>query len=277
MKVQRNPEQGQTNPRRQSRQREYRAIGLLLVLGMLVWIVQSIVNYIDSHDGVSFESIIDYLTSPGLIISLVGIVCFLGYGIYVSRMMMEVKRSEELRENLISFLTHAQEALHHQATHDDLTGLWNRATILESFEHELARVRRENTAMSVIIGDVDHFKLINDQYGHLAGDAVLREIAQRLKSYMRTYDSVGRYGGEEFLMVFPGCNAEKAVQIAERLATELGCKPIQTSEGTFNITMSFGVASVDGRREQDIDSIIRLADQALYNAKKSGRNRVERA
>jgi len=275
MKDPKDLEQYKLTPRRRARQREYNAIGLLLMLGMLVWIVQSTAYYFGSHDAVSFESFFDYVSSPELIISLVGIVCFLAYGIYVTRMMIEVRQSEEVRENLISFLTQAQKALHHQATHDNLTGIWNRATILDSFEQELARSRRENSQLSVIIGDVDHFKQINDQYGHLAGDAVLREIAQRLKSCMRSYDSVGRYGGEEFLMIFPGCNAEKSLLIAERLITELSCKPIETSEGSFDITMSFGVASVDDTQELDLDSIIRSADQALYNAKRSGRNRVE--
>lgn len=275
MKDPKDLQQDRSTPRRRARQREYHAIGLLLVLGMLVWIVQSTANYFGSHDAISFESIIDYISSPGLLMSFVGIVCFLGYGIYVTRMMIEVRQSEEVRENLISFLTEAQAALHHQATHDDLTGLWNRATILDSFEQELARARREDTDLSVIIGDVDHFKHINDRYGHLAGDAVLREIAQRLKSCMRSSDSVGRYGGEEFLMVFPGCNTEKSLNIADRLVTELGCRPIETSEGSFDVTMSFGIASVNGSQEQDVDSIIRSADQALYNAKRLGRNRVE--
>ncbi len=270
-----NPEQERTNPNRHARQREYRAISVLLVLGMLIWIVQSTAYYFGSHDAVSVESIIDYVRSPGIILSLVGIVCFLGYGIYVSRMMREVRRAEEVRESLISSLTRTQEALHYQATHDHLTGLKNRAAILDVFEKELDRARRENTLVSLIIGDVDHFKRINDRYGHLAGDAVLREIAQRLKSCIRTYDSVGRYGGEEFLMIFPGCDTKKSSQIVERLASELGSKPVETSEGSFHITMSFGIASAEGTRERDLDTIIGLADQALYNAKRSGRNRVE--
>ncbi|MDQ7784474.1 MAG: GGDEF domain-containing protein [Desulfomonilaceae bacterium] len=272
-----NPEQERMSPHRRARQREYRAVGLLLILGMLVWIAQSTAHYVGSHDGVSFRSIVDYASSPTIIISFVGIICFLAYGIYLSRMMKEVRQAEDVRENLISFLTQAQDALHYQATHDSLTGLWNRAAILECFEQELARTRREDSVMSVIIADVDHFKLINDGYGHQAGDAVLREIAQRLKSCLRTYDAVGRYGGEEFLMIFPGCDAEQSGHIAERLVNELRSKPIRTSEGSFDITMSFGIVSLDGSREQDVDSIIRLADQALYNAKRAGRNRVERA
>lgn len=261
--------------RRVARQREYRAVGILLVLGLVIWILQSTINYYGSHDAFSIVPVLRYLSSSEMIISLVGIVCFVGYGIYVSRIMIEVRRAEEERENLISYLTETKEALHYQATHDNLTGVWNRATILNTLADELARSAREATPVSVILGDVDHFKSINDRHGHLAGDSVLREVSRRLRSCLRSYDSIGRYGGEEFIIILPRCDAEMSERIAERLRSELSSKPIETSDGVFDITMSFGVAAVDGSVNQDIDSVVRSADEALYSAKKGGRNRVE--
>ena len=261
--------------RRKARTREYRAVGLLLVLGMVIWILQSTVSYYGSYGALSIVPVLTYLSSSEMIISIVGIVCFIGYGIYVSRIMADVRRAEDERENLIAYLTEAKEALHYEATHDHLTGIWNRATILDSLERELARSLREETPVGVIIGDVDHFKAINDHHGHLAGDLVLREISRRLKSSLRAYDTIGRYGGEEFLIVLPQCDAVTSEHIAERLRSQVSTEPVKTSEGVFSITMSFGIASFDGKGHQDTDSIVALADQALYAAKRGGRNRVE--
>jgi diguanylate cyclase (GGDEF)-like protein len=209
-----------------------------------------------------------------VIISLVGIVCFLGYGIYVSRMVIEIRRVEEERERLISDLTRAKEALYHQATHDGLSGLWNRATILERLGQELNRSRRNGALISVVIADVDYFKRVNDAYGHLAGDEVLRQISDLIAHSIRSHDLAGRYGGEEFIMVLPGCDKENARLVCERLREELNNNPIKTPEGVFRITMSFGVAT-GSATELDLDALVRAADRALYRAKKRGRNRVE--
>ena len=176
----------------------------------------------------------------------------------------------QLQEDLQTAL----ETSEFRACHDLMTGLNNRGAILDVLKAELARSQRQNTPVGVIIADVDHFKRVNDQYGHLAGDAVLREVALRLKSSVRPYDSVGRYGGEEFLIVLPGCDREMATQTAERVRSGFNEHPLVTPEGSFSITLSFGVANVLEDSEA-VDSIIRRADEALYRAKGSGRNRVE--
>ncbi len=175
-----------------------------------------------------------------------------------------------LQEDLMAALT----ASEYQASHDALTSLLNRKAILELLNRELARAERDYSAVSLIMADLDYFKRINDSYGHLAGDAVLREIAHRLTTAVRPYDAIGRYGGEEFLVVCPNCDEECASGIAERLRDLVSEEPLVTPEGSFKVTMSLGVAAVNGGGH-DADSITRAADQALYRAKELGRNRVE--
>jgi len=125
------------------------------------------------------------------------------------------------------------------------------------------------------MADVDHFKKINDTYGHLAGDEVLRQTAARMTSTLRPYDAAGRYGGEEFLMVLPGCCARDTLNVAERLRELFEKHKITNVEGTFSVTLSFGVVVVSGKDCHNTDTIIGLADEALYKAKNLGRNRVE--
>jgi two-component system, cell cycle response regulator len=180
-------------------------------------------------------------------------------------------RVVQLQEDLFAALR-ASEFL---ASHDPLTHLWNRAAILEALRKELARSKRENTSVGVIMADVDHFKRINDSYGHLAGDAVLREVARRMVSAIRPYDHVGRYGGEEFLVVLPGTDPENAHGLAERLRAAFDDEDIMTPEGVFHVTLSFGVVTFDGGQDEDLNPLIRAADTALYRAKNLGRNRVE--
>jgi diguanylate cyclase (GGDEF)-like protein/PAS domain S-box-containing protein len=196
-----------------------------------------------------------------------------GAAVFV-RDITERKRAEREREALIAELRAARDSLHYRATHDGLTGLWNRSATLEILDKELARSSRDRTYTGAIIADVDHFKSINDQWGHLVGDAVLREIAHRIVTLLRPYDSAGRYGGEEFIVVLPGCATDNAGRIAERLRAKFESLPIQTKEGSFAVTLSFGAAATDVASAADVDSILRAADDALYRAKHSGRNRV---
>jgi diguanylate cyclase (GGDEF)-like protein len=176
-----------------------------------------------------------------------------------------------LQEDLMSALASSD----FQATHDALTGIWNRRAVIDRLNGELARAEREAGTVGVLLADLDHFKRVNDTYGHLAGDAVLREVVNRLRTSMRPYDVMGRYGGEEFLMVLPSYDSKCARSVAERLRCLLSEKPLVTSEGTFRVTVSFGVASVHGGDSIGPDTIIKRADEALYRAKNSGRNRVE--
>ena len=169
----------------------------------------------------------------------------------------------------------AGEEIRFQATHDGLTGLWNRTAILDILKRELGRARREGSSVGVLMADLDHFKKINDTYGHMAGDAVLREVAQRLQAGVREYDAVGRYGGEEFLIVLPSCE-EIPVKHAERLRTLVSAEAIYTDDGAISITMSLGVASSRSDLVQP-EALLRAADAALYRAKRGGRNRAESA
>jgi len=162
-----------------------------------------------------------------------------------------------------------------KATHDSLTGMLNRAAIFDVLKRELIRAQREGTFVGVLLADIDHFKKINDVYGHLTGDAVLREVAQRINAAVRTYDSVGRYGGEEFLVVLSGCE-EEPVKHAERIRVLVSDEPVTTREGAIPVTLSLG-AAISGPDLQEIEELIRAADAALYRAKRGGRNRVEAA
>jgi two-component system, cell cycle response regulator len=181
--------------------------------------------------------------------------------------------------DLQAALIHAQEELQSVAAHDSLTGLWNRGAILELLRREISRCQRAGDALGVIMTDIDHFKKINDTHGHLVGDAVLQEVTRRLAGNVRPYDSVGRYGGEEFLIVLPACNASNLLAGAERLRRCVADQPIETTSGQIPVTLSFGLSSVEhGEREApDCETLLRRADEALYAAKDRGRNRVESA
>ena len=177
------------------------------------------------------------------------------------------RRILDLQEELLK----AREALREQATHDGLTGLLNRNSILETLDDELSRAARANQPVSVVMADLDRFKSINDCHGHLAGDAVLREAARRLKAAARRYDSVGRYGGEEFLIVLPGCDAADAAVQAERMRDAIGATPFLTPAQPVLVTGSMGVACSFHCAP---GALLREADGALYGAKAKGRNQV---
>lgn len=179
------------------------------------------------------------------------------------------RRILELQDRLVS----SREAIRAMAIHDSLTGILNRGAIMEVLTKKVAQAVRENGPLAVVLLDIDHFKQINDRLGHIAGDAVLRETASRLKSSLRIYDDVGRYGGEEFLVILPGCDSADAVKQAERLRACIGEKAMDTSEGMITVTISLGVTTVNNTAETG--PLIKTADKALYLAKNNGRNRVE--
>jgi diguanylate cyclase (GGDEF)-like protein len=164
-----------------------------------------------------------------------------------------------------------QDALRRQATHDGLTGLLNRNSILSRLTEEVGRQEPESRPLSVLMIDIDRFKLVNDTYGHLAGDEVLRQAAARLSAVSRAYDGIGRYGGEEFLVVLPGCDLPAALAQAERLREAVAGLPFAIPNHELCVTCSIGVASVEGYAPE---ALIRQADEALYQAKTTGRNRV---
>ncbi len=170
-----------------------------------------------------------------------------------------------------------QEKLRELAIRDPLTGLFTRGAILELVQRELARSERQGVSIGVIIADLDHFKKVNDTHGHLIGDAVLCEAAKRMKAAVRTYDFVGRYGGEEFLILTPGCDLRDACQQAERIREYIAREPVVTPPASVQITASFGVCASGAGVRNNITTLINAADAALYRAKERGRNRVERA
>jgi len=164
-----------------------------------------------------------------------------------------------------------QDALHRQATHDGLTGLLNRNSILARLAEEIVRHERESRPVSLLMVDLDRFKHVNDTYGHLSGDAVLCEAVTRMSAVSRCYDGLGRYGGEEFLVVLPWCDLRAALQQAERLRHAIGSTPFALGDQRLPVTCSIGAACAEG---VTAETLIRYADEALYQAKAQGRNRV---
>lgn len=168
-----------------------------------------------------------------------------------------------------------REELRRQATHDSLTGAWNRASIFDILRGELERGRRANEPVAAVLVDLDHFKLVNDTHGHQAGDTVLTETVERMNEVLRGYDVLGRYGGEEFLVILSGGWPQIARRIAERMRAAIAAAPIMTPAGPVAITASFGIATAAWEMPVDADSLVHAADMALYRAKEAGRNRVE--
>jgi len=172
-------------------------------------------------------------------------------------------------------LIEAREFMHRANTYDGLTGLLNRQEIVEFLRRELVRAAREKKPVTIILADIDLFKMVNDQLGPLAGDEVVKEVGRRLRSRLRAYDGVGRYGGEEFLLVLPGCDLTSALIRADQVRSFVASKPIETSAKPRTVTVSMGVAVATGNTETDIQLLLNQADAGLFKAKRNGRNRVE--
>jgi len=194
--------------------------------------------------------------------------------------------SEELRARLLvgeriltlqDDLITAREELRFRATHDMLTGVSNRAAVMDALRGELSRQVREQRSFGVILVDIDHFKNVNDTFGHLCGDEVLRWVTRRMKECMRPYDTLGRYGGEEFLIIASDVDSNGALALAERIRSIVESKPVVTQAGEVSVTVSLGAAVSTSTQHADPQMLLRLADQALYRAKDNGRNRCELA
>src|SRR6202451_3014277 len=168
------------------------------------------------------------------------------------------QRILDLRDQLIA----AGEELLYRATHDNLTGVVNRGVILDTLQRERSRQAREGGSFGIVLMDLDHFKYVNDTYGHLAGDDVLHEAAQRMTACVRPYDSVGRYGGEEFLIVVPSSDAMGTMGLAERIRRSIEAKPMMTNSIPIAVTASFGVTASVDKSPLDPQEILRLAESA---------------
>jgi two-component system, cell cycle response regulator len=194
--------------------------------------------------------------------------------------------SEELRARLLvgerilklqDQLIASREELRFRATHDELTGISNRAAIMEELGSELSRQVREHRSFGIILVDIDHFKNVNDTYGHLCGDEVLQAVTRRMKECIRPYDAIGRYGGEEFLILASNTDAAGTLALAERIRSVVESNPVPTQAGEVSVTASLGVAISVDARNADPQMLLRRADKALYRAKDQGRNRCELA
>ena len=162
------------------------------------------------------------------------------------------QRIIELQEELI----HAREELRERATYDSLTGILNRGAILDLLSREVARAERDGSALAIVMTDLDHFKKVNDRHGHTVGDRVLERVAQAMQASIRRYDGLGRYGGEEFLLVLPGAQLESACRQAERLRNRVANEQVPTPLGEVGVTTSMGVASWDPDEPCGVETLI---------------------
>jgi diguanylate cyclase (GGDEF)-like protein len=184
------------------------------------------------------------------------------------RVAVENKFPEDVRKS-----AHAFKGMLANLAHDALTSLWNCAVILYILQREITRSTRDQSkGVIAVIADIDHFKKINDTYGHAVGDAVLREAAHRLNAAVRSYDAVARYGGEEFIAVLVGCPSSLAISRSEHLRKLIDSRPFDTAAGPLKVSMSLGVAGTDDWNGLTAEQLIHQADVALYRAKETGRN-----
>jgi len=199
----------------------------------------------------------DYLTKP---LNLAELRARLAVGARVIALQDELRKALAVAEGF--------------ATTDALTGLLNRRTILERGDAAYEQSRRQGYPLSVIMADIDHFKRVNDSYGHQAGDRVLAAISNSLKSEIRRYDQIGRYGGEEFVVILPGCLGDEVTKVAERMRRAVERLALIEKGQRLSITTSFGTASCVGQAQGGVEMLIAAADEALYAAKAAGRNQV---
>lgn len=172
-------------------------------------------------------------------------------------------------------LKDAHEKMHDLAMHDELTGLWNRRAIYQFATAELIRAERELNPISFILLDIDHFKVVNDTHGHLVGDQALKLVAETIGAKVRPYDRVGRWGGEEFLVVLPMTDVEEVTTVAERIRIGIAEVGLTLANGNqIHVTVSLGATCTTLAGYASLDDLIHDADEALYQAKESGRNRV---
>ena len=209
-----------------------------------------------------------------IIVSLLAIVA-LGTLLFVVQHIL----SDRLQDSLVRVndsldkLAMAREALQHQATHDSMTGLLNRSAIVEALDRELGRAARSEKKVAVLMIDLDHFKEINDRFGHAAGDAAIIDACARMQDSVRSHDLVGRYGGEEFLAVIPESDYPVALQVAERIRQQLSAKPVMWQSNEITITATIGVAV--SRSGDTSQQLLRRADVALYSGKLISRNTIQ--
>jgi diguanylate cyclase (GGDEF)-like protein len=192
--------------------------------------------------------------------------------------IIETARNElvDLSDDLLNQVHSQSECLNQltqQVCLDGMTQLYNHKRFLEILHQEISRATRYNTPLCVVIADVDHFKSVNDFFGHQAGDHALKCVSSQLKKLLRDSDHIARYGGEEFGIILPMTTLKEAIQAAERLRQSIESEKIVYRERSFSVTMSFGIALLENNRQIDVEGLIKMADEALYDAKNTGRNK----
>jgi len=188
----------------------------------------------------------------------------------VARVKIHLK-IKKLQDDLKS----SNELLLELSNTDHLTGLFNRRYMIEALDKEVHRSIRKGCALSLIMLDVDHFKRVNDSFGHLQGDVVLKKVAEQLRRELRNYDSAARFGGEEFVAILPDSSLKEALFVAERIRLSVQNTKFIGVLDSLTLTISLGVASFSQESAPTVDAFIKMADDALYRAKENGRNRVE--
>lgn len=206
--------------------------------------------------------------STSLIALLIAL--FIARAIYTAA----IKQSQEEKERLEKLVKERTKEIELLSKTDSLTGLWNRRYLEEMLELEFRRAKRYKHPVSILIVDLDHFKKINDTYGHLAGDEVLKESAKRILSTIRETDFVGRYGGEEIVVILPETKLDKAIKIAEKIKKAISKEPIKFNSKEIKVTASIGISQICPKHKDYFEAFSE-ADEALYRAKKNGRNRIE--
>lgn len=197
--------------------------------------------------------------------------------IHIARQISVLIEKSQLYQRIFMLnqkLMDAMTQLKQQSCRDALTGIFHRGAIMEFMQNSLKESRRKSHPVCVIMMDLDHFKQVNDTYGHVAGDEVIQRAAQTIKSHLRDYDNVGRYGGEEFLIVLGDTNIDDGQEVAERIKRGIGDLAFQFEESHFSITISAGIVCSDICEDLTEEQLIILADKALYQAKEQGRNRI---
>lgn len=190
-----------------------------------------------------------------------------------NHMVANLRRSQDEISQAHEALIEKNRELHRLSITDSLTGIFNRKHVMDLFDMEFIRTQRYGTPFSVLIADLDHFKVVNDTYGHLAGDSVLRRIAQAMVESVRACDHVGRYGGEEFVVVLPNTDIDGAMDMADRIRQTIRLVTFNNDGEEFSMTLSIGVA-VCRDDDKSVEAILKRADDALYRAKANGRNQV---
>jgi len=188
---------------------------------------------------------------------------------------VELKYRIHIGERIINL----EEKVLELARKDSLTGTLNRRAFNEKLDEEIERAARKSPPLSLLMTDIDHFKQVNDRYGHLAGDQVLKQFVSQMKQVIRPYDFIGRFGGEEFILCLPDCSINQGRDIAERMRSKIEATPMHISTGgpPIHITASFGISSFSTTGEKNAELLIKKADDALYAAKNDGRNCVRMA